>query len=440
MNVKKHINFTCMRKDFSGLLLDTDNDHRQPGKIDYSIHDAVMSGFACMYFQDPSLSGFQQRLQDGCQKNNLNTIFGVNAIPGDTQLRTITDNFDRENFRPVFTDLFSRLQRGKLLEQYQVFSNNYYVALDGTQYFSSKDINCENCLVTNHSNGTITYSHKVLMPAIMHPDIRQVIPLMPEEICNSDGGTKQDCETNATKRLLPEIKKDHPRLNLIIGGDDIYSRQPIISQVLSLGWHYLFVAKSESHPVMTDYLDSMTMNEKREVDSKGNIHQYEWVNDLPLNGNKTTVQVNYFRYTKISVDKDGNEKITYRNSWVTDIEVNKDNVRMLVRTGRCRWKIENECFNTLKNQGYHIEHNYGHGQKNLCFNFLLLTLIAFTFHQMLELADKLFQACRKKFGSKWHMWETVRAYIKILVFDSWEHLLDFALDPAKYNPTFSNSP
>ena len=60
----------------------------------------------------------------------------------------------------------------------------------------------------------------------MHPDKRQVIPLMPEEIRNTDGNIKQDCEINAAKRLIPEIKKDHPQLGLIIVGDDLFSRQP----------------------------------------------------------------------------------------------------------------------------------------------------------------------------------------------------------------------
>ncbi len=190
---------------------------------------------------------------------------------------------------------------------------------------------------------------------------------------------------------------------------------------------------------MMRYLENRTMNEKQIVDSKGKIHLYEWLNKVPLNGNGETITVNYFSYKIISVTNRGKEKINYRNSWVTDVKVTEENVETLVRGGRCRWKIENECFNTLKNQGYHIEHNYGHGEKNLCYNFLLLTLIAFSFHQILECADKLFQACRKKFGSKWHMWETLRAYIKILIFDSWEHLLDFALDPDKYSPTINKT-
>ena len=79
-----------------------------------------------------------------------------------------------------------------------------------------------------------------------------------------------------------------------------------------------------------------------------------------------------------------------------------------------------------------MEHNYGHGQKHLAFNFYLLTLLAFFMHQIFELTDGNYQACRKKLGSKKHLWETIRAYIKILVFDTWDLLLEFVLVPTLY--------
>ena len=65
----------------------------------------------------------------------------------------------------------------------------------------------------------------------------------------------------------------------------------------------------------------------------------------------------------------GQELPSYQNSWLTDIGLNKGNVYKLARAGRCRWRIENECFNTLKNHSYHLEYSYGYGEKNLCFNF-----------------------------------------------------------------------
>jgi len=86
----------------------------------------------------------------------------------------------------------------------------------------------------------------------------------------------------------------------------------------------------------------------------------------------------------------------------------------------------------MKNQGYCMEHSYGHGKKNLALNFYLLTLLAFFFHQIFELTDHQYQACRKKLGSKKHLWETIRAYIKIIIYDSWELLLAFVLKPKQY--------
>lgn len=443
MNPKKHLGFASLYKGLSSLFYNLP-DRREELKVDYSIHDAMMSAFACMYFQDPSLLQFQERLQEYQNRHNLQTLFGVSNIPKDTQLRNIVDNVESNLLRPIFKDYFCRLQRGKHLLQYQLFEGLYICSIDGSQYFHSNSIHCPGCLTATHENGEISYSHKVLQAAIMHPDMRQVIPLMPEEIKNTDGNTKQDCEVNAAKRLIPKIKKDHPRLGLIITGDDLFSKQPFIEEVLGAGYHFIFIVKPKDHKYLMAWIDAYDredINELRVTEEIGKkkkkirTHLYEWVNNVPLNGRDDSINVNFFRYQIISRDKNG-EKITYKNSWITDLEINKRNVAALVRGGRCHWKIENECFNTLKNQGYHIEHNYGHGEKNLCFNFFLLTLLAFFFHQIFELTDKAYQACRKKFGSKRNLWETLRSYIRIWVFEKWEHLLDFALTPRKYNLFF----
>ena len=177
------------------------------------------------------------------------------------------------------------------------------------------------------------------------------------------------------------------------------------------------------------------MQEKHSVDDQGHRHIYTGLNDIPLNGQQDTVRVNYIDYRMIARDQDGMERIIYHNSWVTDLIITDENVEILARGGRCRWKVENEGFNTLKNQGYYIDHNYGHGSSHLCFNFYVLTLLAFEFHQIFELTASLYQDCRKKFGSKTHRWETLRSYIKILVFDTWDDLLVFAYTPSKYDLT-----
>jgi hypothetical protein len=133
-------------------------------------------------------------------------MFEVETVPEDTQMRKILDKLDPELFRPTFKNYLHRLQRGKHLEQYQLFDGSYLCVTDGSGYFSSSDLSCQKCLTKNHKNGTTTYHHQTLMSSIAHPDLKQVFPLMPEEICNTDGSEKQDCETNAGKRFIHKLR------------------------------------------------------------------------------------------------------------------------------------------------------------------------------------------------------------------------------------------
>jgi hypothetical protein len=434
----KHLSFQSLRHCLTLLFRDIP-DRRQKSKVEHTIHDVVMSGFAMMYFQAPSLLQFQRWLREDRGIDNLAMIFKVETIPEDTQMRKVLDRVDPEQFRPGFKNYLHRLQRGKHLEQYRLLDGSYLCVTDGSGYFSSSELSCPGCLTKNHRNGTTTYQHQILMSAIAHPDLKQVLPLMPEEICNSDGTEKQDCEINAGKRFIRKLRKDHPNLKITLGWDGISSKQPLIEMAREERMNFLFVAKPTDHIIMMEWVAEQRKlgetKKKTVTDSQGRVHRYEWINQVPLNGNDDTVMVNFFHYEMVATNKKGERDVTYRNSWVTDFELNSQNIVDLVKAGRCRWKVENECFNTLKNQGYYIEHNYGHGNQHLSFNFLLLTLFAFYCHQIAELTDGLYQAIRKKCGSKRELWETVRSYIKIHVFDSMQMLFEFVLNPLAFQPT-----
>ena len=420
--MKKHLRFDSLRKSLSMNLRNID-DNRLQSRCEYSLHDVAMSGFACMYFQDPSLSEFQRRMEEDKHQNNLRNIFGVKNIPKESQLRDILDGIESESFRPVFSDFLTRLQRGKQLEEYQVLPGLYSCAIDGVYHHSSEKVHCEKCLTKTHKNGTKTYSHGVLQGAIMHPDKRQVIPVMPEAIANSDGDKKQDCEMNAAKRFVKKLKKDHPRLGFIIVGDGLFSKAPMIKDVVSEGMHFLFVAKPDDHKYMMEWLNVFCrLPEVVFSDEKGRQHRYIYKNEVPLNGGTDAPLVNYIHY-ELTNEKG---KVTFKNSWVTDIEVNESNVVQLAKSGRSRWKIENECFNTLKNQGYSLSHNFGHGKSHLSHNvylLTLLTLLAFYFHQIFELSDPAYQLCRKTFVSKTMLWNEFRVVIRYFIFDSWDDVM-----------------
>jgi hypothetical protein len=352
MKIKKHLNFTSLRRKVSEIFSSV-VDRRQKSKVAISIHDAMLSGLACMYFQDPSLLQFQKRMQDEQHSNNLSTFFEVKNIPKETQMREIIDAVDSEHFRQIFKDYYLRLQRGKHLEKFQIFPNVYYFPVDGSQFFSSQDVHCEQCLTKEHQNGSTTYSHCVLQGGIMHPDCAQIIPFMPEQIVNTDGSTKQDCEMNAAKRFLEKLRQGFPQLGLLIGGDALFSKQPIIEDVLHYKMHYLFAAKPSDHTYMMEWLDTYDqLHDIQFIDEKGRQHHYEWMNDVPLHGEKDSISVNFLRCTITGKNKKGITEILYRNSWVTDLTVSEENIKILVRAGRCRWKSENECFNVMKNHGY----------------------------------------------------------------------------------------
>ncbi|MCD4812037.1 hypothetical protein K8R14_05615 [bacterium] len=427
MHVKKHLSFSGLRKAISRRFEQV-SDIRDRS-VEYSIHDCLMSAFAMMFFQDPSLLAFQRRLQEVADLNNLKTIFNIEKIPGDTQLRDTLDSIDPEFIEGAYTDFFRSLQRGKHLESYQILGDRYLIVLDGSQYFSSEKICCPGCLFKTASKGKTRYSHQILQSVLVHPGKRQVIPLAPEQINNEDGTQKQDCEINASKRVIKKIRRDHPKLKIIIGGDSLYSKQPFINELKAARMSYVLTAKPTDHKILFEWVAEF--REMGEIatfqitDHKGYKHLYEWINQIPLNVSPKSENINFLEYTMIRPDG----KATYHNSWVTDLEINEHNIVEMVKIGRARWKIENEGFNTLKNQGYHLEHNFGHGKKNLSYIFFLLNVLAFFAHQIFELTDIKYQKCRAKAGSRIEFWNRLRYDIRMILFRSWEHLLSVELNP-----------
>ncbi len=432
MKSKKNLNFTSLRKTFSERALQI-KDPRQEVKVSHEIHDYCLSGFAMMHFQDPSILEFQTRLKEQIHRDNLETLFNVRSIPKATQLRDVIDIIPTESFNPIFSDYLRVLQRSKQLEQFQLLDGMYLIPIDGTQYFSSERVSCSSCLRKELKNGNTLYYHQVIGAAIVHPALRQVIPLAPEPIQNIDGNSKQDCERNAGKRILEKIRTVHPKLKIIIAGDDLYSNQPFVDALKENRMSFILVAKETDHSVLFDRVSKLKgQNEVSTLEAHG-IKElliiYEWVNDVPLNGTKNADNVNFFECTILSDDK-----VTFHCSWVTDIHIDEKNIEMLVKGGRARWKIENENFNTLKNHGYHAEHNFGHGQDYASINFFIFILLAFFVHQILELTDPLFQKCRGKFSARKEFWNQLRCTIRIMVFRNWEDLMEFIISPEKWIP------
>jgi len=391
-------------------------------EVEIPLDDALMSAFAMFSLKAPSLLAFDKQRAEG----NLQTIYGIERVPCDTRMRERLDPLSPESLRPSFKLVFRQLQRGKALEPMVFLDGHYLVALDGTGYFSSNTIHCDSCLHKEHRNGSITYSHQMLGAAIIHPDFRAVIPLMPEPIVKQDGTHKNDCERNAAKRFITKLRQDHPHLKFIITEDALSSNAPHIETLHDSGCHYILGVKEGDHAYvfqqvqMAEEAGRVTYYERHDR-AAGVIHRFRFVNNVPLNASRADVRVNFIEYWEI-----GQSQVQHF-SWVTDLRVSKRNVYKLMRGGRARWKIENETFNTLKNQGYNFEHNYGHGEQNLSVVFATLMMLAFLVDQTQQLCCALFQAVWAKLGSKRLLWERMRALFYDYAFASMRQLFEALL-------------
>jgi hypothetical protein len=414
---RKHLSadalFDLVRHDFAAIPDYCPND------TDISLTDALMSAFAMFSLKAPSLLAFDKERSAG----NLQTIYGMKRVPCDTHMRERLDPVFPESLRPVFKSVFRQLQRGKALEPLVFLEDCYLLALDGTGYFASKTIHCASCLRKVHRNGSVTYYHQMLGAAIIHPDVRAVIPLMPEPIVTQDGTDKNDCERNAAKRFVAKLRQDHPHLKFIITEDSLSSNAPHIETLHAHDLHYILGVKEGDHALLfqqvqaAEHAGRITDYERHDR-AAGVVHRFRFVNDMPLNASNADVRVNFIEYWEI-----GNAKVQHC-SWVTDLRVTTRNVYHLMRGGRARWKIENETFNTLKNQGYHLEHNYGHGTKNLSVVFAMVMMLAFLVDQTQQLCCALFRAVWVKLGSKRLLWERMRSLFYAYRLESMRELLE----------------
>ncbi len=339
----------------------------------------------------------------------------------------------------MFHDVFTQLQRGKALEPFVFHQGAYLLSLDGTGYFSSKKIHCDCCLQKkNHKTGEITYQHQMLAAAVVHPDHRQVIPLAPEPIIKQDGDNKNDCERNAGKRLLEKIRAEHPNLRLIVVEDGLASNAPHVRELKRLDMHFLLGAKPDDHEHLFDAVSQAetagrvtTLRWTRDDKKETVTCEIRFAHDLPLNKSNLDLRVNFLQYTEYASEG----SIRRRFSWVTDLKITRDNARHLVRGGRARWKIENETFNTLKNQGYHFEHNFGHGEQHLSVVLAMLMMLAFLVDQTQELCCPLFQAVHAKLGSRRLLWDHLRSHFRHCRLESMQQLQEAILyDWAKEMP------
>lgn len=358
----------------------------------YELRSVIMSAFAMFSLKDPSLLSFVENYET--RQENLKSIYKIEQIPTDNGIRNILDPVAPNNFLPVFKSILSDERVEPILENHQCFNSlgGYTaIAVDGTGCFSSNCQGCPHCLIKNRKNGT-EYYHQLAGACIVNPNEKTVFPVFAEPITRQDGSTKNDCEYNAFKRLVPHLAQLLPTANKLILLDGLFATGPAIRLMYFYQMDYITVIKEGYVLIQVEQLARKKELAKRtwyQGKNKEIKCTAQWYNGLILNGANQDIEVNYLEYKELDTRS---AKIKYRSKWITSLDIEPSMVKEFVKIARSRWKIENETFNVLKNHGYNLEHNYGHGKKFLASCLATIMFLAFLVDQLTQCVDK---TCRK---------------------------------------------
>lgn len=389
-------------------------------KVNISLPDCLMSGVAMFGLKYPSLLQFDEDFRDenAILQHNLKSLYGIEQVPCDTYFRERLDKVDPQAPQGIMNNITALLKQRSAFEKYKYLDDHYLISLDATGNFSSHDVSCDSCCIKNHKNGSVTYYHQTLAAVMVHPDQKTVFPLMIEPITKQDGHKKNDCEHSAAKRLLANLRALHPEMKIIVVMDGLYADGVMLELLKALDIRFIITAKEKDLDYMFDAYKASQKQHSITAVAKGHELHFSCAEGLPLNYKHLDRQVNVLECDDI---KNGKQM---HFCWITDLSLttSKKMTEKIASGGRARWKIENETFNTLKNQGYHFERNYGHGKKNLCTVLSYLMFVAFLIDQAQEYCCQYFQNSLAKCKRRVRLWRKLQDIVLNYFASTWEHV------------------
>jgi hypothetical protein len=413
-------------------------EHRRGDNGHYAIGDAGLAAFSVFFMQEPSFLAYQTDMQEKHGHNNARSLFGVAEIPSDGQTRNLLDPVDPARLVAPFWACYETLMRRGVLRDYHGATGTQLVSLDGTQYFASQKVHCDNCRVTVR-DGRTYYAHPVLLAVVGAPEQPHVVCLPPEFITPQDGAEKQDCEQQAIKRWVKQHSAHFAPWSVTILTDDLHAHQPVCQLLRDSKMHFILTCKPDSHPALYEELALLERVEgvvgsqsvRRWNGRSHELWQYRWASTLPIREGPAALKVNWCELRVIN--QESGEQV-YHNAWLTDYDLDGTTVEAVAQDGRSRWKVENEGINVLKHRGYNFEHNYGHGDQHLAAVLLSLLLLAFLFHTALDLGCWMYHAIRQKLRTRRKFFDDLRSLTTYLYWRSFQHLLSFMARQLELSP------
>jgi len=346
----------------------------------------IITGPLFMYiFKETSRNAYNNNRREDCFRENVFKYFGFNLPHTDTSDDVLRE-LPPDELEALKANLVGGLIEQKFFRKSRFLDQSYLVAVDATGIATFDHKHCDHCLTKTSKSGVVTYFHYVLEAKLVTPSGLAIS--MASEFIENDPGRdyeKQDCEQKAFVRLAAKIKKYFPRLPVCILGDGLYPNNTVFDICQKNSWQFIITLKDGNLKTFQQEVallkaTSGKKNVCRATKTTRTMLEYEYLNDIEYDRR-------YFSWVecneKVINTNDKTTKIQ-RFTYITNVAQNQQNIVQTADSGRLRWKIENEGFNSQKNLGYELGHKFSRVSFIAMQNYYQLLQIAHIINQLVE--------------------------------------------------------
>jgi hypothetical protein len=352
-------------------------------------------------FKSGSRNQYNQHREDEKFKKNFKRMFGFDMPHGDS-VHDVIELLDTAQIEVLKQKMVHTLLQRKTFHASRYRGKWFCIAVDASGVGSYDHERDAQCLHTTSKNGKVTYFHTVLEARLLTPQGFSV-SVASVWIENPEGGEykKQDCERKAFIRMADKLKALLPRLPILILADGLYPYEGFFAICKANQWAFCVTFKdgnlSSVWKEVAGLMPLQSSNHRRDMlilpCGKTIEQEFKWVTGLNYQSHALHWLECLETVTPCKPDKSKGEPKTTRFVHITNLPVDVSNIAATSRKGRLRWKIENEGFNTLKNGGYGMEHQYARKSYTALKNYFQFMQMAHLIHQLMILNTRF----REKF-------------------------------------------
>lgn len=384
--------------------------------------ELITACIALFIFKQGSRNAFNNQRQEHKFSAQYRKLFKLRLPHMDTVDRVLRRLPD-EALERLKQRMIQALLEKKALHRFRLMKRWFVVAIDATGVMRFSQQHCEHCLHSCSKRGKISYFHNVLEAKLITPNGFS-ISIATEWIENPEGEyDKQDCELKAFKRLAVKLKKSFPRLPLCITADGLYPNQGFFEQCQRNDWRYIVTFKDGNLPTVWQEVHALCAitphaqrTEQRILGHSEIVVQLSWLNAIDYYSH----QLNWVECIETITDHNTGEQSRTRFVHLSDIHIEHSCARQISQTGRLRWKIENEGFNTQKNHGYGLHHKFSRRNWQAAKNYYQCLQMAHLINQLMVLSSAFEQHLTAKMTLA-HLWKCLLGVLTYAELD--EHAL-----------------